>query len=144
MKCGKLIGIGTGKKISLYCRVERMEGNAVVAWVINGNWTAKLHPTGTLEVCEKGTLVDGQRILFRGQIPKNVKDDYNAAIEYMESQLDRWPLTLWLITSTADVVERVETTYKRFDAACNAFMNVWSVGRAKKMADRDYSDEIPF
>lgn len=142
MKKNDLIGIKKGAGDWLYCSVTKFDGAQLDAFVINGNWNFAMN-VRTGEAwwdSPMGKCTAVLRIAYTGPFPDDVKDDYNAAIEFMEAQGKRWKLPRWWFSFRFTVTETTE----RLRRACEAFGDVWYPERAAVKAKALYDDSIPF
>lgn len=140
MKCGDIIGIGSGKQVSLLCRVEEITDEYIKFHVINGAWTGYLRG----ELVEVGdeqygefdlrATVDGQKVVYIG--PHRGRD-YNEAIDFMNQALARNWLSRRLFIGRLNVERSMKSFWSRLAKSCQAFSDAW-YGRAA------YDDTIPF
>lgn len=147
LKEGSLFGALSGKNDWLYCEVERFEGSVIVAHVINGAWTARFNANGTMDVMDGDHVVrasqKGMVIAFTGELPREVRGDYNEAIDYMSRQLAKNPVS----RSVSDRLLALRFWFARVGratrAAKNAFVRSWNPSRP--MSDEEADDlMIPF
>lgn len=87
------LGLGHDNQVILYCVIERIDATEYEAYVVNGGYEIFIDRT-TLETTF--LLKHGERIpcpgsypVFTDNIPKKIAGDYNAAIQYMQEQLDK-------------------------------------------------------
>lgn len=149
LKEGSLFGAADGSTW-LYCRAERFEGSVIYAYVINGAWTARFNVDGTVDALGYGGRVEnegirGLRIAFTDELPEDVRDDYNAAIDYMDAQMAKNPVSRYMTGRLLGMQLRVGRLMRASRAAKNAFAQAWSPKSAAPHADEEEDeDSIPF
>ena len=148
LKEGSLFGAADGASW-LYCKVERFDGSVIYAYVINGAWTARFNTDGTVdalgyrdEVVNPG--IKGLRIVFTDELPDDVRDDYNAAIDYMSAQIGKNPLSRYVDGRVVALQLRVGRLMRAMRAAKNAFAQSWNPKRATQREEEEDEDLVPF
>lgn len=159
MKYGDLIGIGEGTEVALYVSVEQVKPDGFNGFVINGAWRFFMEfGTNVMTIyTPRGDRKEpGYRVIYTGFIPKNVRDDYNESIFYMETQLKSSALRrLWsrlcIGIDTSRITRAIASTrlVRSLVAAKTSFMCIWA-GSSKQLdeeyapTDDDLDDSIPF
>ncbi|WP_143708217.1 hypothetical protein [Ralstonia pickettii] len=151
LKEGSLFGATDGVSW-LYCKVAKFDGSVIYARVINGAWTARFNTDGTVDaigswdrIMNEG--IKGLRIAFTDELPEDVRDDYNASIDYMDAQMAKNPVSRYMAGRLLGMRLRVARLMRASRAAKNAFAQAWSPKPAALHADADEEedeDSIPF
>lgn len=75
-------------EVSIWCEIEREhEDGRLDFLVINGGWHGTLYADGTMSVGSSTEAVPAV-LVWRGQVPREHARDYNAAITWIEEQIE--------------------------------------------------------
>ena len=145
LKKGDLFGAVYGEDSWLFCEAVRFDGDTMYAWVINGHWTARFNPNGTIDCIDGGghvvNTVQNWRIAYTGVIPPGHKWDYNAAINFMIEQSKGSKLAVFMRKKKLALSMRCNRFARSVSAAKEAFLKSWT-GKRKPRYEGDDEDDL--